>query len=119
MAFVDDLNRNPQPDLLVGYYDPECSTYGVVLDNFTRLVDNEWRWAVEEPTEISELLPVIQTDSEAQLIATYTVAADELLDSTGEVVGRERAQTVEQGITLVRSDDHGWRICEVAPVVDP
>lgn len=119
MAFVDDLSRDPQPDLLVNYYDPGCATYDIVFDNFSRLADNEWQWAVLEPTEITSLLPVIQTDTEAQLIATYTVAADELMDVSGTVVRREPAQTYEQGITLKRSTEYGWRICDSVEVIDP
>ena len=119
MGFIDELSRNPQPNLLVGYYDPDCSTYGVVVDSFTTLADNGWRWAVLEPTEITELLPVLQNESDAQLIATYTIAADELYDAEGNLVRVEPEQSFERGITLTRSADTGWRICESLEVIDP
>lgn len=119
VAFVDDLSRNPQPDLLERYYDPECSTYPVILNSFTELVDNGWRYAVLEPTEITRLLSVFQDDRDAVLLSSYTIAADEVYDVDGNLVRQDPAQDFEKSISLTNSDEFGWRICEVDEVFSP
>lgn len=119
VGLVDELNRNPQPGLLAGYYDPACEAYGAVFENLTRLAEENVRWEVPSPTEITSLIPVTDTGTEARIIVSYTVAADRLVDATGTVVGSQPAQDYELAVTLIRSDEYGWRVCESVAVIDP
>ena len=115
-GFIDDLSRNPQPELLDLYYDPECSTYPTILSNFTELVENGWRYAGLEATELRQMLPVFQNDDDAQIVATYRIAPDEVYDAEGNLVREDPEQILEKGFYLTRSDELGWRICEVLEV---
>jgi hypothetical protein len=116
-TFIDDLSRNPQLELLELYYDPACSAYQAQVDYWTDFVENDWHFAVFESTEIIQLLPVFQREADAQMVATYRIAPDEVLDSAGTLVRTEPEQVYERGIYLTWSDEFGWRICEARDVV--
>ncbi|MCP4247459.1 MAG: hypothetical protein GY778_10465, partial [bacterium] len=55
-------------------------------------------------------------ETDAQLIANYRVAPDEVYDADGNLVREDAEKLVEHGISLTFDDEFGWRICEVREV---
>ena len=58
-------------------------------------------------------------DTQAANVYLGQLRLDEGPKQNGNLIRAEPEQTYEQGITLTRSNDYGWRICESLAVIDP